>query len=94
MVAQDRLRETVTGPVTGRATRPLPAWAAAVLAFGSSAAVLLLEVLAARLVAPYVGINLQVNSAIIGIVLGAIALVRGAVAGWPTNTSPPGRSAG
>lgn len=52
----------------------LPGWAAVVLTFGSSGAVLLLETLAIRLVAPYIGINLQVSSAVIGIALAAIAL--------------------
>ncbi|MBP2329386.1 spermidine synthase [Kibdelosporangium banguiense] len=74
MAAQDQLQEQASRPVGQQVPRRLPAWAAAVLAFGSSAAVLLLEVLAARLVAPYIGINLQVNSAVIGIALAAIAL--------------------
>jgi spermidine synthase len=52
----------------------LPHSAAALLVFGSSAAVLILEILAVRLVAPYIGINLQVNSAVIGTALAAIAV--------------------
>lgn len=54
--------------------RTLPGWAAVVLTFGSSGVVLLLETLAIRMVAPYIGINLQVSSAVIGIALAAIAL--------------------
>ncbi|MGQ0846004.1 MAG: fused MFS/spermidine synthase [Sporichthyaceae bacterium] len=47
---------------------------AAVLVFVSSAAVLVLEILSLRLVAPYVGITLEVSTAVIGMALGAIAL--------------------
>lgn len=42
--------------------------------FLSSGAVLVLEVVGLRLVAPYVGITLETNSAVIGVALGAIAL--------------------
>ncbi len=52
----------------------MPALLAAVLVFVTSAAVLILEVLAARLLAPYVGITLETYTAIIGVVLGGIAL--------------------
>ncbi|MDA0301563.1 MAG: fused MFS/spermidine synthase [Chloroflexi bacterium] len=44
------------------------------LVFASSAAVLVLEILAGRLVAPYVGITLETFTGIIGIVLAGIAL--------------------
>jgi spermidine synthase len=48
--------------------------AAGLLAFASSAAVLVLEILAGRLLAPYVGITLQTYTAVIGTVLAGIAL--------------------
>lgn len=47
---------------------------AAVLVFVSSAAVLMLEILSLRLVAPYVGITLEVSTAVIGFALAAIAV--------------------
>ncbi len=51
----------------------MPRFAAAALVFISSAAVLVLEILAARLLAPYVGVTLEVYTAIIGVILGGIA---------------------
>ncbi|GAA0638523.1 hypothetical protein GCM10009547_48400 [Sporichthya brevicatena] len=45
-----------------------------VLVFLSSAAVLVLEILSLRLVAPYAGITLEVSTAVIGFALAAIAL--------------------
>jgi predicted MFS family arabinose efflux permease len=50
------------------------AFAAAALVFLSSAAVLVLEILAARLLAPYVGVTLEVYTAIIGVILAGIAV--------------------
>lgn len=50
--------------------RPLPA---AVLVFVTSAAVLVMEILAARLLAPYVGVTLETYTGIIGTILAAIA---------------------
>lgn len=47
--------------------------AAGALVFGASAAVLILELLAARIVAPHVGASLETYSVIIGIVLAGIA---------------------
>ena len=47
---------------------------AAVLVFLCSAAVLMLEILAARLLAPYVGISLETYTSIIGTVLAGIAV--------------------
>ncbi|NSC25528.1 spermidine synthase [Streptomyces albus subsp. chlorinus] len=52
----------------------MPPFAAALLVFVASGAVLILENIAVRLVAPYIGINLQVNSAVIGTALASIAL--------------------
>jgi spermidine synthase len=51
----------------------MPALVAAVLVFFCSACVLVLEILAARLLAPYVGISLETYTSIIGVVLAAIA---------------------
>jgi spermidine synthase/MFS family permease len=47
---------------------------AATLVFVSSAAVLVLEILAVRLLAPYVGVTLEVYTAIIGVILAGIAV--------------------
>jgi spermidine synthase len=47
---------------------------AAGLVFFASGAVLVIEIVALRLVAPYVGITLQTSSAVIGVALAAIAL--------------------
>ncbi|BBY96499.1 hypothetical protein MGALJ_61680 (plasmid) [Mycobacterium gallinarum] len=47
---------------------------AAVLAFGSSAAVLVVEITALRLLAPYLGLTLETSTLVIGIALSAIAL--------------------
>ena len=52
----------------------MPALAAAALVFGTSAAVLVLEILAGRLLAPYVGVTLETYTGVIGVVLAAIAL--------------------
>ncbi|HWS39306.1 MAG TPA: fused MFS/spermidine synthase, partial [Actinoplanes sp.] len=53
--------------------RALPSTLATALAFGSSGAVLVLEIVALRLVGPYVGVTLQVSSSVIGVALAAIA---------------------
>jgi spermidine synthase len=52
----------------------MPALAARTLVFLSSAAVLVLELLAARLLIPYVGNTLETYTAIIGVILAGIAL--------------------
>ncbi|SOD93431.1 fused MFS/spermidine synthase [Blastococcus haudaquaticus] len=52
----------------------LPTWVAAVVTFLSSGAVLVLEIVGLRLIAPYVGVTLQTSTAIIGYALTAIAL--------------------
>ena len=49
-------------------------WAAAALVFGSSAAVLVVELAALRLLAPYLGLTLETNTLVIGMALAAIAL--------------------
>ncbi len=53
---------------------PLPGWLAIVLVVGTSAAVLVLEILAGRLLAPYVGVSLETYTGIIGTVLAGIAV--------------------
>lgn len=47
---------------------------AVVLVFGSSAAVLVIEIVALRLLAPYLGLTLETSTLVIGIALAAIAL--------------------
>lgn len=47
---------------------------AQILVFGTSAAVLVLEILAGRLMAPYVGVSLETFTGIIGTILAGIAL--------------------
>jgi spermidine synthase len=53
--------------------RALPSGLATGLVFFASGAVLVLEIVALRLVGPYVGVTLQVSSSVIGIALAAIA---------------------
>ncbi|MFF5291758.1 fused MFS/spermidine synthase [Paractinoplanes globisporus] len=53
--------------------RALPSGLASTLVFSASGAVLVLEIVALRLVGPYVGVTLQVSSSVIGISLAAIA---------------------
>ncbi len=56
----------------------------------TSAAVLVLEVLVSRLVAPYVGLTLETYTAAIGVALGAIAAGT-ALGGWLADTVDPRR---
>ncbi|MFJ9623090.1 fused MFS/spermidine synthase [Streptomyces sp. NPDC101181] len=58
-------------PAPGRGLGPR---AAAVLVFASSAAVLVVEIVALRLLAPYLGLTLETSTLVIGIALSAIAL--------------------
>jgi spermidine synthase len=59
----------------GRAApAPLSWFAAGALVFFNSAAVLVIEIVATRLMAPYVGVTLQTYTAIIGVVLAGISL--------------------
>jgi MFS family permease len=55
-------------------TRTLPVLGAAALVFATSAAVLVLEILAGRLLAPYVGVSLETYTGVIGTVLAGIAI--------------------
>jgi MFS family permease len=54
--------------------KALPPIAAAALVFVAAGAVLMLEILAVRLLAPYVGLTLETTTSIIGAALGGIAL--------------------
>ncbi len=67
------------GEIPGRAEdldlpKALPPPAAAALVFVAAGAVLMLEILAVRLLAPYVGLTLETTTSIIGAALGGIAL--------------------
>lgn len=53
---------------------PLPGWIAATLVFIASGGVLVLEIVSLRLLAPYVGLTLEMSTMIIGIALAAIAV--------------------
>jgi hypothetical protein len=53
---------------------PLSGWLAVTLVVGTSAAVLVLEILAGRLLAPYLGVSLATYTGIIGTVLAGIAV--------------------
>ena len=52
----------------------LPGWVASSITFLCSGAVLVLEIVGLRLIAPYVGVTLQTSTAVIGYALAAIAL--------------------
>ncbi|WP_245160898.1 fused MFS/spermidine synthase [Blastococcus sp. CT_GayMR16] len=56
------------------AASALPNWVAASVTFLCSGAVLVLEIVGLRLIAPYVGVTLQTSTAIIGFALAAIAI--------------------
>ncbi|HEY0475052.1 MAG TPA: fused MFS/spermidine synthase, partial [Kribbella sp.] len=63
------------------------------LSFTSSAAVLVLELVSLRLVAPYLGLTLETNTAVIGVALAAIA-TGAAFGGRFADAVPPTRSLG
>ena len=69
---------------------PLPGWLAYALVFGTSAAVLVLEITSLRLIAPYVGITLETNTSVIGLALTEIAF--GAWSGGAAADRLPPRS--
>jgi MFS family permease len=66
----------------------LPAALAAGLVFIASGAVLVLEILSVRLLAPYVGLTLETTTSIIGAVLAGIA-VGAALGGWLADRVNP-----
>jgi hypothetical protein len=63
------------------------------LAFGSSAAVMVLELVSLRLVAPYIGLTLETNTAVIGVALAAIA-TGAAMGGRYADMVPPRKTLG
>ncbi len=63
------------------------------LAFGSSAAVMVLELVSLRLVAPYIGLTLETNTAVIGVALAAIA-TGSALGGRYADAVPPRKTLG
>lgn len=69
---------------------PLPDPAAVALVVGSSAAVLVVEIVALRLLAPYLGLTLETSTLVIGLALTAIALGSWA-GGRLADTVPPRR---
>ena len=52
----------------------MPTWLAGAVVFFTSGAVLVLEILAGRLLAPYVGVRLETYTSVIGVVLAGISL--------------------
>lgn len=70
--------------------RALPSALATALVFIASGAVLVLEIVALRLVGPYVGVTLQVSSSVIGIALAAIAYGTW-LGGWLADRFDPRR---
>jgi MFS family permease len=68
----------------------LPPALAAALVFVAAAAVLVLEILSVRLLAPYVGLTLETTTSIIGAVLAGIA-VGAALGGWVADRVDPQR---
>ena len=70
--------------------RSLPSALAAALVFIAAAAVLVLEILSVRLLAPYVGLTLETTTSIIGAVLAGIA-VGAALGGWMADRVDPQR---
>jgi spermidine synthase len=81
--------EAATVPARPR----LGAGAAGALVFGTSGAVLVFEILAGRLLAPYVGVTLQTYTGIIGTVLAGIALGTW-WGGWLADRHDPARLLG
>lgn len=72
---------------------PLSGRAAAALVFLTSGGVLVLELVSLRLIAPYIGLTLETNTAVIGIALTAIAA--GAwLGGKSADVAPPQRLVG
>lgn len=63
-------------------------WAAAALVFGSNAAVLVVEIVALRLLAPYLGLTLETSTLVIGIALAAIAFGSWVGGIWADRVDP------
>lgn len=67
-------RPGITDGAAHRTLTPMNRYVAAALVFLSSAAVLVFEIVAARLLTPYVGNTLETYTAIIGVILAGIAV--------------------
>lgn len=80
-----------TGP--GTVPHTLGPRAAAALVFGASAAVLVVELVMLRLLAPYLGLTLETNTLVIGMALTAIAIGSWAGGHW-ADLVPPRRTLG
>lgn len=63
-------------------------WAATALVFGSSAAVLVVEIVALRLLAPYLGLTLETSTLVIGVALAAIAFGSWVGGFWADRVNP------
>ncbi|HVR04445.1 MAG TPA: fused MFS/spermidine synthase, partial [Solirubrobacteraceae bacterium] len=87
-----RRHEPDPTPVAEQLTlrRSLPPILAAALVFTASGAVLVLEILSVRLLAPYVGLTLETTTSIIGAVLAGIA-AGAAIGGWLADRVNPRR---
>jgi spermidine synthase len=68
------LEQKAPTPDRPRGGGALPTWVAAAVTFLCSGAVLVLEIVGLRLIAPYVGVTLQTSTAVIGYALTAIAV--------------------
>jgi MFS family permease len=68
-------------------------YAAAALVFGASAGVLIIEIVALRLLAPYLGLTLETSTLVIGIALAAIA-IGSWTGGRVADVMPPRRALG
>ena len=68
-------------------------YAAAALVFGASASVLVVEIVALRLLAPYLGLTLETSTLVIGVALAAIAMGSWA-GGRAADLMPPRRLLG
>ena len=64
---------------------------AAALVFGSSAAVLVVEIVALRLLAPYLGLTLETSTLVIGLALTAIAAGAWLGGRWADGHDPRSR---
>ncbi|HST65469.1 MAG TPA: fused MFS/spermidine synthase, partial [Mycobacteriales bacterium] len=84
----------MTSPTRTTQATSLPNAFAATIVFVAAAAVLVLETLALRLIAPYVGVTLQTNTAVIGAALMAIAVGAWAGGRAADRTADPARLLG
>jgi hypothetical protein len=74
-------------------TPELGRYAATALVFGASAGVLVVEIVALRLLAPYLGLTLETSTLVIGVALAAIALGSW-TGGRAADLMPPRRALG